>query len=56
MAVCAVVVVRRVDIAIVVEVEVVRVVVIGHTGPPVAVVADIVEAAIVVVQITRSRC
>ena len=56
MAVCPIVVVRRVDIAIVVEVEVVRVVVIGRTGPPVAVVADIVEAAIVVVQITRSRC
>ena len=46
MAVRAIVVVRRIDVAIVVEVQVVRVV---------AVVTDIVETAIVVVAITRSR-
>ena len=55
-AVCAAVVaVRRADIAIAIEVEVVRAVVIGRTRPPKAVVTDTVEAAIAVVQTTRSR-
>ena len=53
--VCAIVVVRRIDVAIVVEVQVVRVVTIRRCRPIVTVVANIVEAAIVVVAITRSR-
>ena len=49
------VVVRRSDVAIVVEVQVVRVVTVSRCRPIVAVVTDIVETAIVVVAITRSR-
>ena len=54
MAVRAIVIVRRIDVAIVVEVQVVRVVTIRRCRPIVTVVANIVEAAIVVVAITRS--
>ena len=54
-AVRAIVVVRQIDVAIVVEVQVVRVVIVRRSRPIVAVVADIVETAIVVVAITRSR-
>ena len=54
-AVRAIVVVRRIDVAIVVEVQVVRVIAVRRCRPIVAVVADIVETAIVVVAITRSR-
>ncbi len=50
-----VVVVRRIDVAIVVEVQVVSVVAVRRTRPIVAVVTNIVEGAIAVVQITRSR-
>ena len=53
-AVRAIVVVRRIDIAIVVEVQVVRVVIVRRSRPIVAVVADIVLTPIVVVAITRS--
>ena len=49
-----VVVVRRIDVAIVVEVEVIRVVAIRSNRPIVAVVADTVQPSIVVVTITRS--
>ena len=55
LTICAEAVGRRVDIAIVVEVEEVRVEVIGRTGPPAAAGADTDEAAIVVFHITRSR-
>ena len=55
MTVRAIVVVRRIDVAIVVEVQVVGVVIVRRSRPIVAVVADIVETAIVVVAITRSR-
>ena len=55
MTVRAIVVVRRIDVAIVVEVQVVRVVAVRRGRPIVAVVTDIVQAAIVVVAITRSR-
>lgn len=54
MAIRAIVVVRWIDVAIVVEVQVVRVVTVRRSRPIVAVVADIVETAIVVVAITRS--
>ena len=54
-AVRAIVVVRRIDVAIVVEVQVVRVVIVRRSRPIVAVVANIVETAIIVVAITRSR-
>ena len=54
-AVRAIVVVRRIDGAIVVEVQVVRVVIVRRSRPIVAVVANIVETAIIVVAITRSR-
>ena len=49
-----VVVVRRIDVAIVVEVEVIRVVAIRSNRPIVAVVAGTVQPSIVVVTITRS--
>ena len=58
MTVRAIVVVRRIDVAIVVEAQVVRVVAIvavRRGRPIVAVVANIVQTAIVVVAITRSR-
>ena len=55
MAIRAIVVVRWIDVAIVVEVQVVRVVTVRRSRPIVAVVADIVETTIVVVAITRSR-
>ena len=55
MTVRAIVVVRRIDVAIVVKVQVVRVVAVRRSRPIVAVVADIVETDIVVVAITRSR-
>jgi len=51
----AIVVVRRIDVAIVVEVQVVRVVAVRRGRPIVAVVTDIVQTAIVVVAIPRSR-
>jgi hypothetical protein len=54
LAIRAIVVVRWIDVAIVVEVQVVRVVTVRRSRPIVAVVADIVETAIVVVAITRS--
>ena len=54
MTVRAIVVVRRIDVAIVVEVQVVRVVAVRRCRPIVAVVADIVQTAVVVVAITRS--
>ena len=54
MTVRAIVVVRRIDVAIVVEVQVVRVVAVRRCRPIVAVVADIVLTPIVVVAITRS--
>ena len=53
--VCAIVVVRRIDVAIVVEVQVVRVVAVRRCRPIVAVVSNIVQTSIVVVAITRSR-
>ena len=52
---CPVVVVRRVDIANVVEEEAARAVVIRRTGPPETVAADTVEAATAVAQTTRGR-
>ena len=55
MTVRAIVVVRRIDVAIVVEFQVVRVVIVRRSRPIVAVVADIVETAVIVVAITRSR-
>ena len=55
MTVRAIVVVRRIDVAIVVEVQVVRVVAVRRGRPIVAVVTDIVQTAIVVVAIPRSR-
>ena len=48
------IVVRRIDVAIVVEVQVIRVVIIRRSRPIVAVVADIVETAVIVVATTRS--
>ena len=54
-AVGAVDVARQGDTATEVEVEVVREVVIGRTGPPGAAVTDIAEVAIAAVQKTRSR-
>ena len=51
----AIAVVRRIDLAIAVEEQVVRVVAARRGRPIVAVVTDIVETAIVVVAITRSR-
>ena len=55
MTVRAIVVVRRIDVAIVVEVQVVRVVAVRRGRPIVAVVTDIVQAANVAVAIPRSR-
>lgn len=54
-AVRAIVVVRRIDVAIVVQVQVVRVVIVRRSRPIVAVASDIVQTAVVVVAITRSR-
>ena len=51
----AIVVVRRIDAAIVAEEQVVRVVAVRRGRPIAAVVTDTVQAAIVVVAITRSR-
>ena len=55
MAERAIAVARRTDAAIVVEVQVVRVVTERRSRPTAAVVADIVETAIAVAAITRSR-
>ena len=54
-AVRAIVVVRRIDVAIVVEVQVVSVVIVRRSRPIVAVASNIVQTSIVVVAITRSR-
>ena len=51
----AIVVVRRIDVAIVVEVQVVRVVIVRRSRPIVAVAADIAETATIAAAITRSR-
>ena len=51
----ATVVGRRKDVAIVAEVQVVRVVAVRRGRPIVAVATDIAETAIVVVAITRNR-
>ena len=51
----AIVAVRRIDVAKVVEVQAERVVTVRRSRPIVAVVADMVETAIVVAAITRSR-
>ena len=55
LSVRAIVAVRRKDVAIVGEVQVARVVIVRRSRPIVAAAADIVETAIVVVAITRSR-
>ena len=51
----AIVVVRRRDVAIVAEVQAVRVVIARRSRPIAAAVADIVETATAVAAITRSR-
>ena len=51
----AIVVVRRIDVAIVAEAQVVRAEAVRRCRPIVAVVADIEETAMVVEAITRSR-
>ena len=55
MTVRAIVVVRRIDVAIVVEVQIVRVVIVRRSRPIVAAVTDTVQTAIAAVEITRSR-
>lgn len=55
MTVRAIVVERRIDVAKVVEVQVVRVAIVRRSRPIVAAVADIAETAIAVVATTRKR-
>ena len=52
---CSSAVVRRTDVAIVVEAQVVRVVTVRRSRPVEAVVADTAQTAIAAVAITRSR-